>query len=122
MYLIKILKLLDFIILPKEKEIDDKGEEEDDNSDETESDSDTNNDDIHNNTDNDPNDKKDNNGSMNAKTIAFIIVISGIVFIVIGIIIGKIIFKKMDKKRRANELDDNYDYNTYENENGENIN
>ena len=108
--------------LPKEKEIDDKGEEEDDNSDETESDSDTNNDDIHNNTDNDPNDKKDNNGSMNAKTIAFIIVISGIVFIVIGIIIGKIIFKKMDKKRRANELDDNYDYNTYENENGENIN
>ena len=56
---------------------------------------------------------------MNAKTIAFIIVISGIVFIVIGIIIGKIIFKKIDKKRRANELDDNYDYKTNKANNGE---
>ena len=106
--------------LPKEKEIDDEGGEGYDNK----TDSDTYNDDenINNKTDNDIIDKKDNDGSMNGKTIALIVVLCGIIFIVIGIIIGKIIFKKMDNKRRANELDDNYDYNTYENETGGNIN
>ena len=110
--------------LPKEKEIDDEDDEEEDeeeqNSDQI--DSDTNHDDNHNNTDNNTIDKKDNNGSINGKTIVLIVCICGIVFIAIGLIIGKIIFKKIDKKRRANELEENYDYNSAENENGRNIN
>ena len=108
--------------LPKEKESDDEGDEGgEDHNNKTNSDDTYNDDDINNQTDSDTIDEKDNDGSMNGKTIALIVFISGIVFIVIGLVIGKICFKKI-KKKRANELDDNYDYNTYENETGRNIN
>ena len=40
-----------------------------------------------------------------------LIMVSGIVFIIVGIFIGKKILNKENKRKRANELDDNYDYN-----------
>ena len=39
-----------------------------------------------------------------------IIFISWIIFICIGFFIGKYFYKKYKTKKRANELDDNYEY------------
>ena len=39
-----------------------------------------------------------------------LIALSWIIFIVIRIILGKYFYKKNNKKKRANELDDNYGY------------
>ena len=63
-------------------------------------------------------DKKDelNNGSMSFTTIIIIVSIVLIIIIVAGFIIGKILYKKYYKRKRANELEDNYDYITEENE------
>lgn len=90
--------------LPKEKEIDD---EDDQNKNETIIDDD----DINNEID---------NGKISTTTLILIIVLCGIFFIAIGLILGKIIFK--NKRKKANELEDNYDYNPYGNKNEENIN
>ena len=90
--------------MPKEKEIDD---EDDQNKNETIIDDD----DINNEID---------NGKISTTTLILIIVLCGIFFIAIGLILGKIIFK--NKRKKANELEDNYDYNPYGNKNEENIN
>ena len=50
------------------------------------------------------------NKSMDWKLIILIIILSSILFIGIGFIVGKTIYKKYKKKKRANELDDDYDY------------
>ena len=50
------------------------------------------------------------NKSIDWKLIILIIVLSSILFIGIGYIIGKTIYKKYKKKKRANELDDDYEY------------
>jgi hypothetical protein len=50
------------------------------------------------------------NKSMDWKLIILIIVLSSILFIGVGFIVGKTIYKKYKKKKRANELDDDYDY------------
>ena len=50
-----------------------------------------------------------NNNNQKFLVIALII-ISWILFIIIGIILGKFLYKKYDKKKRANELEDNYEY------------
>ena len=50
------------------------------------------------------------NKSIDWKLIILIIVLSSILFIGIGYIVGKTIYKKYKKKKRANELDDDYDY------------
>ena len=54
--------------------------------------------------------KKENNKRIKNILIIILIILSWIIFIVIGIIIGKFLYKKWDKKKRANELDDNYEY------------
>ena len=50
------------------------------------------------------------NKSIDWKLIILIIILSSILFIGIGYIVGKNIYKKYKKKKRANELDDDYDY------------
>ena len=107
--------------LPKEKEIDNIDGNDDENNNKT--DDDTNSDGVNGNETNndiDNTDQKSNNG-MSGKSVALIVVLTGIVFIVVGLIIGKMIFKKINKRKRANELkDDIYDYTT--NESDDNIN
>ena len=44
------------------------------------------------------------------KLIIIICAAGAVVLIIISIIIGKIIIKNLDKKKKANELDENYDY------------
>ena len=89
--------------MPKEKEIDDG---EDENNSDTENKSDVVNpydDDKHKSDISDETDEEiiheNNNGGMSTKTVVLIVVISGIVFISIGLILGKIIFKTLKKKR-----------------------
>ena len=125
--------------LPKEKEIDniDGNDNENNNKTDNKTDNDTNSDNMNNNEknkDNNDNDKgnknqnqtdiknedKSNNG-MSGKSVVLIVVSTGIIFVVVGIIIGKILFKKINNRKRANELKDEiYDYTTYEND--DNIN
>ena len=47
---------------------------------------------------------------LSIEIVIIIAAICAIVFLLIGILAGKFIFKKMKDKRRANELDENYDY------------
>ena len=113
--------------MPKEKEIDDG---EDKNNSDTENNSDEvdpNDDDKHKSDISDETDDQiiheNNNEGMSTKTVVLIVVISGIVFISIGLILGKIIFKTLKKKKRLNELDEDEDeFNNYENVHNENIN
>ena len=42
--------------------------------------------------------------------VILIVLISAIVCLVVGIVIGQFITKKLKEKKRANELDENYDY------------
>ena len=65
-----------------------------------------------NNNEGNKNKINDKSKNRNYKKIIYIslILLSWIIFIIFGIIIGKIIYKKCDKKKRANELDDNYEY------------
>ena len=49
---------------------------------------------------------------LSIEIVILIAVLSGVVFLVIGIVVGKFISKKLKEKKRANELDENYDYNT----------
>ena len=59
----------------------------------------------------------DDNGIFNNKIFLIIlIVISWVVFIALGFLLGKYLYKKYNKKKRANELDDdNYEYITDKN-------
>ena len=59
----------------------------------------------------------DDKGIFNNKIFLIIlIVISWIVFIALGFLLGKYLYKKYNKKKRANELDDdNYEYITDKN-------
>ena len=50
------------------------------------------------------------NNSTNFKYIFLIIILSSILFIVLGFMIGRYIYKEYKKKKRANELDDDYEY------------
>ena len=51
------------------------------------------------------------NNGMNYSVVIGLVIIFGIVFIIVGILIGKKFLNKKNKKKRANELDDNYEYN-----------
>ena len=42
------------------------------------------------------------------KNVVLIVVISAVVFIALGLTIGYLIFRKINKRVRANELEDNY--------------
>ena len=53
---------------------------------------------------------RNSNSSSNKYILYIIIFISWIVFICIGFFIGKYFYKKYKTKKRANELDDNYEY------------
>lgn len=114
--------------MPKEKEIDEEGEDKKNNKTNNDTDNesdkvnpdDKNQNETKNKTDDNKNDEN-NNGGINTKTVVFIVILSGIAFISIGMILGKIIFKKLKKKKRLNELDED-DYNNYENEKNQNIN
>ena len=49
--------------------------------------------------------------NINMKILYIVLIaLSLIIFIVNGIILGKYFYKKNNKKKRANELDDNYEY------------
>ena len=120
--------------LPKEKEIDeDEDEGGDEDKPDTDTDNDTKSDDNINSDDNenkediqnktsDRIDNKPDNENMNSTIIILIVVICVIIFVVFGLILIKLLLKNNSKKRRANELDDNYDYSSYENPNEGNIN
>jgi len=47
-----------------------------------------------------------------------VVVILIIVFGILGFFVGKLVYDKM-RKKRINEIDDNYDYNTQQNFNDE---
>jgi len=49
---------------------------------------------------------------LSIEIVILIAVLSGVVFLVIGIVVLKFISKKLKEKKRAKELDENYDYNT----------
>ena len=51
-----------------------------------------------------------NNSGISIEMVVIIAVICAIVFLLIGILVGQFVFKKMKGKKRANELDENYDY------------
>lgn len=53
---------------------------------------------------------KNKNEKLKYFLLIFGIIFSWIIFIVLGIFIGKYIYKKFNKKQRANELDDKYEY------------
>jgi len=55
-------------------------------------------------------DKGENNTNKFNMIYLILIIISWIIFIGLGILLGKFLFKKYNKKQRANELDDNYEY------------
>ena len=63
---------------------------------------------------NEKNENNENNGNKNNNNhiyiIYVVIALSWIIFIVIGFFIGKYFYKKYKAKKRANELDDNYEY------------
>ena len=52
----------------------------------------------------------ENTGTMSIKNVVLIVVISAVVFIALGLTIGYLIFRKINKRVRANELEDNYEY------------
>ena len=54
--------------------------------------------------------ESDNGSSMSIYIVILIVFIILIIIIVAGLIIGKILFQKINKKKRANELDDTYEY------------
>ena len=60
--------------------------------------------------------KKDNENNdvkkhgLSIEIVILIALISAIIFLIIGIILGKFITRKLKEKKRANELDENYDY------------
>jgi hypothetical protein len=54
--------------------------------------------------------ESDNGSSMSIYIIILIVFIILIIIIVAGLIIGKILVQKINKKKRANELDDTYEY------------
>ena len=57
------------------------------------------------------NDKNNvNNLGISIEMVILIAVLCAIVFLLIGILVGQFIFKKLKGKKRANELDENYDY------------
>ena len=66
--------------------------------------------------DNNENKGKNNNKSNNDKKekmnylAIILVIISWIIFIGVGIILGTFIYKKCYKKKRANELNDDYEY------------
>ena len=98
--------------IPKEEDSDKKDEEEEE---EVISDSDSDK----NNTKEDSTNsdkKKDNENNdvkkhgLSIEIVILIALISAIIFLIIGIILGKFITRKLKEKKRANELDENYDY------------
>ena len=105
----------------EEKEKEKEKEKEDEQKEKEKEEEQKENKDKNNGNSNTEDNNKNNNESLSIQTIVLIVVIIGVVFIVIGIIIGLFIFKKLNKKKRANELDDKYEYAIGENEN-ENIN
>jgi hypothetical protein len=54
--------------------------------------------------------ESDNGSSMSIYIVILIVFIILIIIIAAGLIIGKILFQKINKKKRANELDDTYEY------------
>jgi len=65
-----------------------------------------------------PGGKKKNNNSDNKYILIIVVVILIIVFGILGFFVGKLVYDKM-RKKRINEIDDNYDYNTQQNFNDE---
>ena len=58
---------------------------------------------------------ENNNGKSNLKTILFIVVI--LVLVIIIVALGYILNKVLKKRKRKNEIDENYDYISEGNEN-----
>ena len=113
------------------KETDDVGDDDthpdDTQSDDTQSD-DTHSDDTHSD-DTQPDDKgsgdesvNNNNENISVKTVILIVVICGIIIIALSLLVVKLLLKNRNKKPRANELDESYAYNSYENPSDRNIN
>ena len=102
--------------IPIEKEIEtDSGIYSDDiNTDEEQKNKD--NEKVKNDTNTEPGNQGKNDNikktGLSIEIVILIAVLSGVVFLVIGIVVGKFISKKLKEKKRANELDENYDYNT----------
>ena len=93
--------------LPQEKEDDDEKEDEKEKEKEDEKEGEKDDDPRKkNSTDN----ETENSGTMSIKSVVLIVVICGVVFIALGLTIGYLIFRKINKRVRANELEDNYDY------------
>ena len=55
-------------------------------------------------------DKGKNNINKFNMIYLILIIVSWIIFIGLGLLLGKFLFNKYNKKKRANELDDNYEY------------
>ena len=70
-------------------------------------------------SDKDENEIKNNYKNKINFVYIILIIISSIILIILGFLLGKFIYKNYNKKRRANELDDNYEYIS---ENKKNIN
>ena len=90
-----------------------KEEEEEEEEVKSDSDSDKNNT-KEDSINSDKNKEKENNNvkkhGLSTEIVILIALISAIVFLIIGIILGKLITRKLKGKKRANELDENYDY------------
>ena len=71
---------------------------------------------VKNDTNKDPGNQEKNDNikktGLSIEIVILIAVLSGVVFLVIGIVVLKFISKKLKEKKRAKELDENYDYNT----------
>ena len=71
---------------------------------------------VKNDTNKDPGNQGKNDNikktGLSIEIVILIAVLSGVVFLVIGIVVLKFISKKLKEKKRAKELDENYDYNT----------
>ena len=102
------------ITIEKEIETDSGIYSDDINTDEEQKNKD--NEKVKNDTNKDPGNQGKNDNikktGLSIEIVILIAVLSGVVFLVIGIVVGKFISKKLKEKKRANELDENYDYNT----------
>ena len=102
------------ITIEKEIETDSGIYSDDINTDEEQKNKD--NEKVKNDTNKDPGNQGKNDNikktGLSIEIVILIAVLSGVVFLVIGIIVLKFISKKLKEKKRAKELDENYDYNT----------
>ena len=102
------------ITIEKEIETDSGIYSDDINTDEEQKNKD--NEKVKNDTNKDPGNQGKNDNikktGLSIEIVILIAVLSGVVFLVIGIVVLKFISKKLKEKKRAKELDENYDYNT----------